>query len=71
MGVDLSERACKCVRVFVNVERKRREEEEGGEEEGVSISTVLPVSSRFTHTPTLHGTVLLSLLLNGHFCGSV
>lgn len=66
MGVDLSERACKCVRVFVNVERKRREEEEGGEEEGVSISTVLPVSPRFTHTPTLHGTVLL-----GHFCGSV
>jgi len=46
--------------VFENVERRRRRERE-------SISTVLPVSPLFSHTPSLYGTILPSLLLNGHF----
>ncbi len=61
---------CECV--FVNVERKRRGGGGGGGGGGrESISTVLPVSPLFTRTPTLHGTILPSLLLNGHFCGNV
>ena len=53
------------------MERRGRGEEEEEEEKGESISTVLPVSPLFTHTPTLHGRILPSLPLNGHFCGNI